>query len=259
MSDDVLKQLQSYGIPANLLKEVEGGFMRNKDYTEKTSELSRAREQLAFLAGRAQGGGANGSPAAPKKSHLEAAFEGLPDTEETRGAKELFMGLFSAFQKDVDESTQNRMQPVLSELSASKQAAELERRLESELIPYYGAGIRDEWPQLREQMKAALGRGEFVDPIGFAARALPAEKAQALVSSRLEADQQTQSASTTEGFVPVRREQPGLQVPNGTPPGAPNGAPNGGRTHAGPPTQREQVADFLKIAAQVEAGGGRQR
>ena len=251
MSDEILARLRSAGVPNDLLEEVKGGYMRNAHFTQSMQEIARAREQLAYAAGQQASGGGQKS-----QSALEQFFSGLPDTEEARGAKELFMGALNAYKEDQRVEQQAQMQPLISFVGDSARREALDRRLESELRPYFGAGIDAHWPGLREKMMAALSREEVVDPIGFVFRAMP-EKAQELFISSRQEQQQQQAASSTEGFANIARTSPPMS--GGSPSGARVGSEGAGAPERKPliPTMAVLGEEFAAIQAQVLAGQGR--
>lgn len=270
MSNEVLEQLRAAGVDPALLSQVEQGYMRTEDYTRKTQDLSQQRERLAFELGQRNGGG-GAAPTA--KSKLDVFFEQLDDSEESRQARQILSGAFEAMREDVVAEQQQQLTPVVSHLKGMTQAQELDRRLESELVPMFGEGIRGHWPQLRDQMLGALKQEQLVDPTGFVFRALPAE-APKLVHARMASNEQQQADATSEGFARISSSTPSMtptappgapasvglpesvyrsQVPQG---GAP-AAPGGGRG-AMPPSGEELKREFMTIASDVAAGNIRE-
>jgi hypothetical protein len=258
MAKDVLEQLRELGLDPSLVSEVERGFAREADYTRKTQELARMREEAAYLLGQGRGGGA---PGAAPKSKLEQFFDSLPDTAEASGARELFMGALGAFREDYSAEQQQSLKPVLNYVAATGQAQALDARLESELKPMFGDGFLEIWPQVREQMLSALNQNQLVDPVGFVFRAMP-EKAQALIQSRLESQQQQKQDSTGEGFASIRSDTPAMTPAGGGSSSYRNGAPgngaatpeNGAPKRPSIPTVDDMRREFMAVASDVGSG-----
>lgn len=258
MSKDVVELLREQGVDASVIAEVERGVLRQSDYTRKTQELSQMREQMAYLLGQQQAGGAQGS--APQ-SKLESYFASLPDTPEAAAAREFFMGALGAFREDFSAEQQASLKPVLNYVQATGQAQELEKRLASELKPMFGEGIMEHWPQLRDQMQQALNQGQLVDPVGFVFRHMP-EQAQSLIQSRLESQQQTKVDSTGEGFASIRSGVPAMTPAGGGSTSYRNAAPgngavapeNGAAKRPAIPTVDDMRREFMAVAADVGSG-----
>jgi len=273
MSEDVLEQLRAAGTDPALLAEVQKGYMRMSDYTQKTQGLSQDRERLMYELG--QRNGSQGSAPA-SKSKLDAFFEQLDDSEESRQARQILSGAFQAMREDVVAEQNQQLTPVVSHLRGMTQAQELDRRLESELVPMFGEGIRAHWGPLREQMLGALKQDQLVDPTGFVFRALPTE-APKLVSARMTANEQQKADDTGEGFARISTNTPSMS-PSGAPaapatpasiPSAPESAyrgrmpqgqavADGGPRAPMPPTAQELQREFMSIASDVAAGNVRE-
>lgn len=252
MADELLEKLKSLGVDPGTLQEVQSGILRQADYTRKTQELAQMREQMAYTLGQQSAGGGG---ATTPKSRVEQFFESLPDSEETRGAREFFMGALSAFREDMQSEQSEQIKPLLSYVNTNAQAEALDRRLSTELKPYFGNGIEEHWPQLREQMLAALSAKQVVDPIGFVFRAMP-EKAQEMLLSHRESQQEQQAAATGEGFAVIARGVPSMTAPGNGVRGGANGnggaaAPAAGRSI---PTMQDMAREFMAIASEVNSG-----
>lgn len=255
MADELLERLRAAGVDAGTLREVEAGVLRQADYTRKTQEVAAMREQMAYTLGQQAAGGASAST---PKSRVEQFFETLPDSEETRGAREFFMGALSAFREDMQSEQSEQIKPLLSYVNANAQAEALDQRLATELKPYFGSGIEAYWPQLREQMQAALSAKQVVDPIGFVFRSMP-EKAQELMLAHRETQQEQQAASTGEGFAVIARQVPSMTAPsgnlrNGNGNGVTHGAPNGAPSKPVIPSMADLAREFMSITAEVNSG-----
>lgn len=244
--NDVLARLRESGVPEDLLREVNDGFMRNAHYTQSMQQLAQQREQVAYTLGQQSAGGPTKSV-----SKLEEYFSTLPDTEAAQGAKELFLGAFGAYREDLLREQQEQLKPLLSHVGKSARSEALEERLRSELLPVYGPELQTHWPKLRESMLAALDRNEAVDPIGFVMRAMPDKAQEMMIATRTE-HQQKQAAQTGEGFATIARTAPpgGLAAPGGA-----RLAEGGAAERRAPvPTMALLGEEFKAIAAQVAAG-----
>lgn len=254
---DVVAQLRAQGVDPELIAEVERGYMREAAFTQKAQQLAAAREQLAYQLGQ-QGAGGNGAP----KSKLETVLASLGDDENARGAAEFLRPLFQALQEDLQASTDQRVQPLLSHVQSSTRSQALDRRLETELLPQFGPGIKEHWGDLKEEMLGALDRGELVDPIGFTYRSLGADAHQ-LAQQHLEQQHKTQTDGTGEGFSHVKQSAPAFTGASGgqgqtlQSGGLSNGSGGTGGKPAPPPTLADQASEYLKIMSDVQSGNVR--
>lgn len=232
---ELIRRLEALGADTDLIAEVRSGTLRQADYTKKTQELSQLRDQVAMALGRQQAGGAS----APKRKvdeYLEQ-FEG----EEAANVRSLLGGLVEAIRADMKAETAQELRPVVEATQSLSWSQALDQRLETELVPMYGEGIRGDWPRLKADMMQALSRNESVYPKAYVLEHMP-EKAQAYIAQRAAQDTKQKSASTTEGFAKLSSSRPGMTGGRPVAPGAANGNGNG----------KGAVAE-----APVEPGGGR--
>jgi len=255
--EEILAQLRESGVQDDsLLNEIKRGFMREADYTQ-------AKQQLAYLAGQQQANGNGNGSAAPAKSRFETVLEEMSGgSEDVRGAIEFMKPLFDAMREDFTSQQEQTVQPLLQHVSHAKDVEALERRLQTELIPHFGPGIKEHWEELKPQMITAMQR-ETVDPIGFTYRVLK-DDAHELVGARMNEQKQQHSAGTGEGFARVTDRRPpfgGSAGENGSAgsqasqPGTVSPGDGGGKTPP-PPTLADQAGQYLDILSKVRSVPG---
>lgn len=246
--DDIIAELERLGAPSNIVSEVRNGYMRQADYTRKTQEAAALREQAAFALGQARGGGAvGGTKPVRKVEQYLAKFDG----EEMAGVREILSGMAEAMREDMAMEQQTTLAPVVRGVQSLGWEKELDRRLESELIPRFGEGIRGEWSSLRNQMLEALGRDEQVDPTSFVFRALP-DKAPQFISERMAQESKTKADGSQEGFARLSSVHPGMSPRGALGGNAPAAEGNGHRPV--PPSVLDLQSRFEAVAAQVASG-----
>ncbi len=263
MSEDVLARLRASGVDPSVIAEVQAGYMRQADYTQKTQQAAEARRQAELQAAVAFGR-QQAAPVAQQRTRVEQFLEGLGDSPEAGQVRAMMSEFASAFREDMQGVLGQEVAPMRQAVVGMSMGQELERRLESELIPMYGEGIRPHWPQLRAQMQADLSANRTVDPTAYVLRAMPHEAAQLLAARHLEEQQQT-AAATGEGFASISRTTPSLGGGGGTAGGqdgyrsrGPLGR-DGGASNAplGPPTTQDLEAEFREVMSLVASGNVR--
>ena len=245
--EDVITELERMGVPSDIVSEVRNGYMRQAHFTQETQRLGQLREQAAYALGQTRGGAVGGTKPVRKVEQYLAKFDG----EDMAGVREILSGMAEAMREDMAMEQQTTLAPVVRGVQSLGWEKELDRRLESELIPRFGEGIRGEWSSLRNQMLEALGRDEQVDPTSFVFRALP-DKAPQFISERMAQESKTKADGSQEGFARLSSVHPGMSPRGALGGNAPAAEGNGHRPV--PPSVLDLQSRFEAVAAQVASG-----
>jgi len=158
------------------------------------------QENRQLMARMQQGGQAP----QPPKTQTQQFLEEIEADEENKGLGE-FLGRFAqAVQKDVMQSMGQYVAPALQEVTQTKQEQLMDRYCE-ELVPMYGEGVRQLWPQVKQIHRQYMQQGVNMLPenILWGTPALR-QQMQQLVTQQQQQNRQrgirTQTGISMEGF-----------------------------------------------------------
>lgn len=204
---DLATQLERLGVPRDLVDQVRKGTMMQDDYTRKRqqeSERLRALEmELAYMKG--QQTAAQGTP----KSEAEQFLASLGDGEQAEAARKLLLPYGEAIARDVERRFAPQLQQVTQNAATYGYDAKLEAYLRDTLVPMFGEGVREHWPELKQQSLERLMQGQHVIPEAL----LLSEKRDVATKLLVEAQQaktKEQAASSMEGFAQSQHTTPAM-------------------------------------------------
>jgi len=152
--DDVIERLDKAFVHKAALQTKREAEKRRLD--EMETVLRQVVQENRALMARVQGGG-GGVPEAPK-SATQRFIEQIEADEENKGLGD-FLGEFArAVQQDVMQSMGQYVAPALHEVNHAKQEQLLDQYCE-QLVPVYGEGVRQLWPQVKQVYRHYLSQG----------------------------------------------------------------------------------------------------
>lgn len=205
----VLEKLRLAGVDESVLRGVEDNFIPKAEYTRQrqadTESMRQLREQVAYLGGMVQGGGGAGG----KKSATAAFLEELEQDPNGAVVKPLFERMISAVRSDMQAETGTALSAVQRETRGLVAETQLRDYLESVMVPMFGEGVREVWPEVKAQASQMLARGEKAYPENILFDLFPEEALELRSEAAAEMTKQKQEAHL-EGTVRVRRSEPTL-------------------------------------------------
>lgn len=207
---DTLEVLREYGVPDQVLDTVKTGLLRQSDYTRKTQELAREREQLlqqqAYLAGMAAS-----QPPKKEDDPFEQYVQSLLERDQSQEAREVADNLRrlnaaqrAAFQRELEKATAPQQQTILR-IEAKET---LESWCEENLVKDYGQGVMKLMTKpVKDFIIAEMVAGRQVDPKNVIARAFPDEMFE-LEAQKRQRKKETTTSRHLEGTTTQRTARP---------------------------------------------------
>jgi hypothetical protein len=163
---EIVEKLARHGVPEEVLKEVQSGYLRQQDYTKKRQEESeqvrQMQAQIAFLLGRQQASDGKGTGNDdPVEAFLEERDDG---SEVSANVKDLLRGFADRLVQKFEGQMQQRLAPIEQDAIVSRTDSVLRDYVEQNLVPEFGEGVRDLVKDLLPEMKKELLAGRKVIP-----------------------------------------------------------------------------------------------
>lgn len=208
--DDIAERLRNNGVDESLIDEVRKGYLRQKDYTKKTQNISGVLQNVQAIAaerdflmkqlqGKASGGGDEPQTMLDEFLASDPSFE---DTPELRT-------MLSKFGKTVVQEAMREMRGVIAPVAHTAREAEFERVLgtfHEKLSDKYD-GLDKVWPKVKQHVKSQLDKGIVMDP-EEALWIIAREKAAAMRARAAKRRNQETSLASMEGLSSTRRSIP---------------------------------------------------
>lgn len=237
--------LKSNNAPGEVIAEAEKGFLRQQDYTRKTQELSEVEKQLAYYMGRSEGGGGSNGSSKPKGA-VDEFLDGLRGTDFGDQVLPLLEGLSKATRADIERELGQQVSAVQRDVQGVRLNSQLERYLEESMVPQFGEGVRELWPEIRSEAERRLARGEHVVPENLLWSLNP-ERAHDLRSTTVASKREGDKAKHMEGLTKTsRREPPGSLSPSPS-------KESGAQERSGPPARIDWSVEAKNILAEIGA------
>ena len=222
-SNDIVDQLRGFGVPDDLVKQVENGSLMQADYTRKTQQLAADRRALEMQAqsavGRAQGyaQGVNagiGSNGGQAPSTPQTKVEHFLETVKAEAPEAIgvFESLLEAVQEDVASRIQQGQAPLQRQVVLQNAEGIFDKMFEQSLVPAFGDPIRELKPQIVSECLQLFQNGHTqITPenVLWAYHGDVARKVQTHnVRTQIEQEKQGQLQGSMEGLAPALHVSP---------------------------------------------------
>jgi len=214
---ELVEQLRDYEVPDSIIDSVRKGTMLQSDYTrkrqEEAAEVSRLREQVAYLAGQVQR-----SQQQEEADELDAYLRQIQAEAGDDPTSQHVAKFLTEIGTRARNSAAKNLQSEMAALKQTQVETEADRRLQNwyktELVSKYGnEAIKLITPELHDAMTKLYVKQGSIDPESIL-RKLNEDRMDALKQQAKLAKQQRNQTRHTEGFTETRRTSP----PSGTEP-----------------------------------------
>jgi len=256
-----LEYLRQTNAPPHVIadaEQAESERMMQANYTQKTQALAERERQVAYALGQVQAmqQNAGAAPSGPKR-HVDQAMAQFGDDEHGQTLKAVLGPLVNAIYQDVDETLGSENRQLRQALGLVVQGGQIKERLESDLIPKYGEGVREVFPALE---KAARERLYQQQPVHLEQTLwdLAPDKAAEFKTRKQQNDEKQRQRQTMSGFESMSRTTPpmagagyGAYVPA---PGGPGGAAGQAAGAVPAPPVWDAVREYGEIREMMASG-----